>query len=511
MATTTRPLPLLTLRRHRNRPAPSLSPQPATLDIDVAVPRRMTHNFLALSAAEVACRGTSVAVTFCLARRLGAAGYGRIEFAFNIVFWLVLVVRDGLEVIAAREIARHPRLVRPLVNHVLALKVALALGLLLALVNIGILTFSGFTERWVLSLYGLMLLTTALGLDFVYRGQERMSLVAISLLLRTAVYAAGVWTCVMDITRIVWVPAWLVAGEAVGIGMVWACYIQRHGWPRPTVALGGRFVRVFVRRGRQVFVIQVAQTVIGSIDFLVVGLLSPWVATGIYGFPHRMAAAALNFCLIVQQVAFPALARSWRAEPDCGRRSLDALVRVLVLFLVPVGVGTSVLAVPLVRALLPADYAGAGTLLALTVWRAPLLTLAFLYQTALIALNRESAGVRLLLAGALTLVPLVALLRWMFGLPGAAAAVLVVGLALVVAGHRCLACLGRQPSWHHHLPQPLLASLAMVPACLVVARYQPLAAVPVGAVIYFLTLSAFPTLRVLGLPLTPLPLRGPKR
>ena len=71
-----------------------------------------------------------MAVTFTLASRLGKEGYGKIEFAFNVVFWLVLLVRDGLEVIAAREIARHPRLIRPLVDHLLALKGLLALGLL---------------------------------------------------------------------------------------------------------------------------------------------------------------------------------------------------------------------------------------------------------------------------------------------------------------------------------------------------------------------------------------------
>ena len=46
--------------------------------------------------------------------------------------------------------------------------------------------------------------------------------------------------------------------------------------------------------------------------------------------------------------------------------------------------------------------AASAVLLAIGVWRAPLLTLAFLYQTTLIALNRECSGLRLLLARALS-------------------------------------------------------------------------------------------------------------
>ena len=57
-------------------------------------------------------------VTLSLAKRLGVVGYGRIEFAFNVVFWLVLLLRDSSDVIVARELSRHPRLIRPLVDQV---------------------------------------------------------------------------------------------------------------------------------------------------------------------------------------------------------------------------------------------------------------------------------------------------------------------------------------------------------------------------------------------------------
>ena len=168
-------------------------------------------------------------------------------------------------------------------------------------------------DRKLLALYGLMLLTTAMGLDFVYRGMERMGLVAISLYIRTAVYAVGVWFWVGDSTRIAWVPAWLAAGEACGIALVWTRYAGEFGLPRPV--LSGRFLRVFLRRCRPVLMIQVAQTVLGSVDLMVVGLCCTWEQVGLYGAPHRMVTAALTFGMIFQQVVFPSLARSWRDTP----------------------------------------------------------------------------------------------------------------------------------------------------------------------------------------------------
>src|SRR5690606_37412359 len=130
--------------------------------------------------------------------------------------------------------------------------------------------------------------------------------------------------------------------------------------------------------------------------------------------------------------------------------------------------------------LLGPDYQGAGLLLAVGAWRIPLLTLAFLYQTALIALNREAAGVRMLMGAAVIVGPLTAVLRLQFGLVGAAVSVVIVGVLLTAAGYRRLWAEGRAPAWHHHLGAPLLASMAMVPACLLLVRWHVLLAVAGG-------------------------------
>jgi O-antigen/teichoic acid export membrane protein len=430
-----------------------------------------------------------VAVTLSLAKRLGTAGYGQIEFAFNLVFWMVLLVREGFDVIAAREIARHPRLVRKVVEHVLAIRLLVASVLLTALVVGTRLLLPGETERAVLGLYGLMLLTTALGLDFVYRGLEKMGLVALSMFVRTSVYAVAVWFAVRYPEQVIWVPILLITGEVCGIALVWAVFVMRYGLPRPRLRQG-RALRVFLHRGRTIYLIQVSQALVASVDILVVGLMSGWTGVGLYSASHRMVVAVLTFGLIFQQVAFPSLARSWRSSPEEGRRALNGLVRVLVLGFLPIAVGTSVLAVPLVACLFGPEYRGSAPLLALEIWRAPLLSLAFLYQTTLIALNKEALGVRLLIGGAIGAVPLTALLRWGFGLPGAAAATVLVSLSLAVLGYVRLSREGRQPAWHHQLYRPLVAVAVLVPVSLLLARWHVGLGVLGGAIAYLVTILA---------------------
>lgn len=484
-----------TTRYARTRTAPP-KPLPAAPARTQCTSRRIASNFVFLSAAEIFCRGVSVAISLSLTRTLGMAGYGRIEFAFNVVMWLVLIVRDSIEWIAARELARHPRLIRPLVNHVLAAKVLFALTLFAGLNVVGLMFLKDAADRWILFLYGLMLLNTAMGIDFVYRGTERMLLIAVSLCLRTTIYAFSVlfWVTPAGVASLV--PLCLAIGEGTGIALVWFVYSREYGFPRLIVGLP--FLKVFLRRGRSVCLIQVCQTIIYSVDVLIVGsLMLEWADVGRYSAPHRVITAILTFGLIFQQVAFPMLARSWRQTAVAGRETLNGLVQVLVIGLLPVAVGGSLLAGSLVE-LLPKEYSGATILLAVGIWRAPLLTLAFLYQTTLIAVNRESAGVRLLLAGAAVSGPLMWVFCRSFGLVGVSAAVVLIAFGLVVAGYGCLAREGRQPAWHHHLGRPVIASLAMVPVCLALRQVHVLAAVAGGAVVYLFVLTLVGGLRQPG-------------
>ena len=336
--------------------------------------RRIASNFAVLGLAEIICRTISFLVTLWLRAKTEPSGLGRIEFSFNVVFWLILIVRDCfLETIITREIVRHPRLTRSLVNHVLAVELVIAVGIFLALSVIGYLGFGNNVDRWVLMLYGLLLISTALGLDFVFRGMEQIGLVAFSLLLRTSIYCTRVWIWVNGPDRILQVPIWLAVGEFTGIALIWIAYARRFGLPKPV--LGFRFLGVFLKRGRSIGLIHLCQAVIVSSDIIVVGLMSRWADVGRYNAPHRIISSVMAFGLILlQQVVFPSLSRSWRSSSDSGRDLLDYAVR-------NPGHGfhsrrlwnLGLLAEPIVRFLFPPEYHHTGLLLGLGVWRAPLL------------------------------------------------------------------------------------------------------------------------------------------
>jgi O-antigen/teichoic acid export membrane protein len=178
---------------------------------------------------------------------------------------------------------------------------------------------------------------------------------------------------------------------------------------------------------------------------------------------------------------------------------LEHAVGILLLGFIPLTVGGTVLSGSLVKSLLPPDYHDSGFLLALGIWRAPLLSLAFLYQSALIAMNRESAGLRLLLGGAVASGPSISIFLWLFGLPGACVSVLLIGLVLAVAGYACLVGERRAPTTLRQLLKPMLGATVMVPFCLWLERFHVVAAILGGAVVYLAVILALGVRKDLGL------------
>ena len=109
-------------------------------------------------------------------------GFGKIEFAFNLVFWLVLIVRDCFETIITREIARHPSLTRkPGQSRPRGQADARRWASWRCSRRRAHSSFREPVGPWVLVLYGLLLLTTALGTRFRLPGHEAMGVVAVSL------------------------------------------------------------------------------------------------------------------------------------------------------------------------------------------------------------------------------------------------------------------------------------------------------------------------------------------
>ena len=222
-----------------------------------------------------------------------------------------------------------------------------------------------------------MLLTTALGLDFVFRGTSRWAW-SRSRSASARRSMPGVWYWVADASQILRVPAWLAVrgghGDRPGLGRLCA------GVRLAEAGLGLGFSGSSPR-GRSVGLIHLSQTVIVSADLMVVGLLSRVGGgralrgaapddLGGHGVRDDLPAGRLPHAFEeLAGVAGRGPAGSWTSRSGSWCRGSSRW---------PWGgrcwrgrwSGSAAAGIP-----------RRGPLLALGIWRAPLLSLAFLYQS----------------------------------------------------------------------------------------------------------------------------------
>jgi len=395
-----------------------------------------------LMASELFASALGFGVMVHLARRLGPPGFARVEFASAVAAWLLVVVRGGVDVIVYREAARRPRLVRPLTELLIGLRIAAALvGYAIVL---AVAALAGGDRGGVVAVAGLILVPSAFVADVGLRAEGRLRALALAQGVRAVGYAGlavGLVRGPGDAARAAWCLA-SAEGFAALVPLAW--HTTAHGLPRPRWRR--RSWTVLTYRGAITGLTRFGRVSLYGADLLVLGW---WAAPelGAYAAARRLVFALVALGLVVPAAMAPAIARAWASGAPLARGLIaDGLARLWMLSL-SATIGLIVLADWGMPFLFGRAYRQGGPWLALVAARLPwLLTTSFL-QAALVSCRRETwvlDQVVGLSALALVIVPAAAAVA---GAWGVGWAVLMIEVAGSVGGWRMLERLGVAPSW----------------------------------------------------------------
>jgi O-antigen/teichoic acid export membrane protein len=427
------------------------------------------------------------AVMVHLARALGPSSFARVEYAGAVAAWLLVVVRGGVDVIATREAARRPRLIRPLTDVLVGLRcVAALVGYALVLV---VAALVGPTRGVVVAVAGLMLFPAAFVTDVGLRATGRLWWLALAQTVRAVGYAGVVLGLTWGPADACRAAACLVAAEVLGAIVPLVIHTREYGFPRPR--LGRRVALVLARRGLVAGLIRFGRVSLYGADLLALGWWSG-PELGTYAAARRLVFGLVALGLVIPASVAPLIARGWAAGTHSARGLIaDALGRLWSLGL-PASVGLALTADRWMPLLFGPAYQQGGPWLALVAARLPWLFTASFDQAALVSCRRENwvldQMIGLLALGVL-IIPLAVLWGGPWGVGWASLLIEIVG---AVGGWRRLARLGVAPPWHHGAGPAVLGSLAMTIVCIVGRPWPLWAVVLAGAAAYGLVWRAVP-------------------
>jgi O-antigen/teichoic acid export membrane protein len=386
---------------------------------------RVLGNSAWLIVAEGGARALSLGTILYLSRTLAPDGMGAVQFGLAVFTFLQLVSTGGVEVLLTPEAARRPQDLARLAGRSLLVGWS-TFAVAFTLVATGTWALGMAPALWGGALaFGLVAVLAPVTLRFAFIGRERGRTVGTGIVAQHLVFFG---LCVAsvgrpdDVGRVA--LCWAAAFGARAASQL-AIFAREHGAPRfDASGLAGVLSRT-TRLGAGT----VARGLVLGVDVLVLGLFRPADEVARYALAVKLPLFVASLATLFYTAVFPTLARAIAGgELERSRRiEVETLEAVLGAAL-PAALCLCLVADPLVVLLFGERFRDAAPLLAVLVWRIPLMAATGCFRTSLWA-RRPEADARIGVQVLVTAVVLLFAVAGRVGAPGVAVAMLVADAA----------------------------------------------------------------------------------
>jgi len=312
--------------------------------------------------------GASVIVSIVLARYLGTAEFGLLNYALAIVAIFVQLARLGMSGVLVRELVVHPDQQGPILGT------AFAVRLLSGLVTFGVVALTAVVLLGDQPIVGVLATILAIGLVFDslivieshFQGLlENRTTAALRAMVSVTSMASSLVLVVAGAPIVAF--AIVVAGESVLLGFAFLVAYRRRfavaEWRVRTAV-----ARSLLAQSWPLILSGVTASVYLKIDQVMLGAMSEPATVGLYAAAVRLSEGWYFIPTAIATAAFPVLLRAKSASESAYDRRLQQLYDGLFWAALGVIIPVSLFADFIVVTLYGDEYRAAGPILALHVW-----------------------------------------------------------------------------------------------------------------------------------------------
>jgi O-antigen/teichoic acid export membrane protein len=332
-----------------------------------------------------------------------------------VALYFLYLADFGLQTLGTRTIAQEKGNISRHVWDITFLRLILAILCFILLVVFSALIPKPADVQYLIILFGLALLPSALVLEWVFQGLEQMEYVGIGRILKGIVFA-GLVFFLKSPDHLLYAPAAYVAGIVVAAAILLWIYVKKFEWKLYTINFFN------LKKTLMIAVPLAAGSFITQINYnfgtFALGLFRSDETVGLFSAAYKIVLFMWAFAVVAASNAIlPLLARSYKLSVGLFSNSLKKLLRIFVFIAIPVGIGGSVLASRIIRFLYPPEYQEAAIVLQLSIWVVVIVIYRVIFENALIVSKSQrfyfigyiTAGV-LTILGNLLLVPVFGLI-----------------------------------------------------------------------------------------------------
>ncbi len=325
--------------------------------------RELLRRFAVLASTMLLTQSIAFGTLAFTTRRVGPSNLGAYTIALSLVTFLSLPIASGITAVGTRDVAQHRDRVRQLTGEVFVLQMLLASAGYVLIVILAPFIAPNGEMKSLLPIVGLFLLTGT-SFEWALQALGRMRSIAVARVVGQVAFGALVPILVVDGLRGMERYAWLMIGGLALKHLVTTIYLVRFaGWPALSLSpqrLWRRF-KISVPMSYATVMIQTY----GTIDSLMMGYLSTSYQVGQYAAAGRIPGAIQTASSSWTAVVFPHSASLARTDRERLRRQTGTILSVNSMVSLPLIVCTPFVAQGLMVATFGAQFASAGSTLAL--------------------------------------------------------------------------------------------------------------------------------------------------
>ena len=454
----------------------------------------MARNTALLVASSAVSKLLTFICILAITRYLGPELFGKYSFAYALVAMLSFGSELGLSSFTMREVAADPASARLFFPNIMAVRLLLALVTFGVVVALGHVVTHDPAARIAIVLFAVAMMLDALadGLTSFQYAFQQMAFPCAATMARPVVVLGAVLLSARFHLGLGFVVGATVIGAAAAVAVLFLAPSREFWTPRPSLHFG--FMYPMLVNALPYAGMALITNMYFRIDILMLSKMKGDAETGLYGAAYRIMESLLFISTAVNTAALPAMSAMLATAPEKVHVMYRTSLRWLVLLGLPMAVGLTVLAQP-VMALLGKGFVVAAPALQVLSWALLLIFVNHLTGVVLTAVGWQRLLVKVFAMALAANVALNLILIPPYGRMGAAWVTLLCECALLPA----LLLLARS---HLHLAEllhgfwrPCVAAAGMGCFCWYFAGLSLAAVVPCGAAVYGLLLLACNVLR----------------
>jgi O-antigen/teichoic acid export membrane protein len=351
--------------------------------------KKVARNSSFLIGSEIFSRIITFVLTVYIVRLLGAADYGRLSFAISLSLLFAVFSDLGINAIMIREISREKSEAGKYVGNMCVLRFLLSVvawGLIFLTVNL-----MGYPENVTVLVYligcGIILNSFSEVFTSVFRAYEQMEFAAIvTIFQRVSPLMLGLLALL---------KGWGLLGVArgyliVGIGGVFLSLIillKRFVVPRIEIDFG--FWKSVIMKAMPLGLALIFTVIYFRISILMLSKMQGDEAVGWFNAAYRLIESFMFVPIGLIGAFFPVFSALYVTSPKTLLDTSRKAIKILLLVVLPVAVGTSILADKIIQFLYGFEFLNSALPLRILIWAEVIIFVNYVLTQLLVATNRQ--------------------------------------------------------------------------------------------------------------------------